>query len=350
MIQRLFFISLLAIASSCKDETPSTGEQTIHQRLSYLYNLKSFINAEVWPGFTDKRFDLPLVYYTDSVCYVANPTEYFVQSKKPTLVFTTRDLEVYKTPLLDSIPFHMETSVTFGDSSDAYNYKSPFMNCSSFEITQKTIPDVNSTEQWSTMVLHEYFHGFQFKHPAFLEYFQKNFTFAEDSLKRMYKRNDWFKSSVDTENRLLLAALETNEPARIGELIDSLFIVRGSRRDRATRELGVDVRTMEQIFETMEGTARYAEYSLYSTFATKTPDDALAKVDSSYHSYEYFRDYNIEKDQWLYLSEKTTGYFYATGFNMVRLLEKLKVDYKERLFYEGALSLEGLLRNYRERE
>jgi len=100
---------------------------------------------------------------------------------------------------------------------------------------------------------------------------------------------------------------------------------------------------IEQSYETMEGTARYVEYSLYSNFAGKKPNNNLLKTDSSYHSYQYFRNYNIEKDQWLYLSDKT-NYFYATGFNLVRLLDKLKIKYKTRLFNEGGLSLEQILK------
>jgi hypothetical protein len=37
------------------------------------------------------------------------------------------------------------------------------------------------------------------------------------------------------------------------------------------------------------------------------------------------------------------NFFYATGFNMVRLLNKLKMPYKSRLFNEGGLSLEQIL-------
>jgi hypothetical protein len=48
---------------------------------------------------------------------------------------------------------------------------------------------------------------------------------------------------------------------------------------------------------------------------------------------------SIDKDKWLYLSNKT-NYLYATGFNLVRVLDKLKINYKARLFNEVGLSLE----------
>ncbi len=321
---------------------PSREEQVIFDRIEYINGLKRFIDQSVWKGFTDQEFDLPLVYYTERACYVANPTGKFIASFKPELVFKGRGLKIYKTNLLDSLPFHMETTTTFGELSSAYNHKSPFMNCSSFEITQKTVPDVHSTEQWTTMVLHEYFHGFQFKHPAHLAYFGEHIAAAADTLHKIYQSHAWYKESVDGENALLLAALEATDQTKLQSLIDSFFRFREGRRRQTQQQLNFDVKHLEQSYETMEGTARYAEYSLYGHFARKNPDGKLVKSDTAYHSYQYFRNHNIEKDKWLYLSDRTR-YFYATGFNLVRLFEKLHIDYQSRLFNEGGLSLEQIL-------
>jgi hypothetical protein len=95
----------------------------------------------------------------------------------------------------------------------------------------------------------------------------------------------------------------------------------------------------------MAGTARQVEYSLYSHFSKKEPNNQLIKSDTSYHSYQYFQNYTIENDEWLYLSYKTP-YFYATGFNLTRLLDKLKIDYKTLLFKKGDLSLDQILKEY----
>ncbi len=92
----------------------------------------------------------------------------------------------------------------------------------------------------------------------------------------------------------------------------------------------------------MEGTARYVEYSLYSKFSTKNPDYKLTS-DASFKSVAKFKHYNIESDKWIYKTEKT-AYFYAIGFNMARLLDKFKIEYKKRLFNQGGLSLEDILR------
>lgn len=344
-MQRTILIFLLFFILSAGGMVGS-NDRLIFDRIGYIFHLKQLIGQQVWQDFADPKFDLPLIYYTDSACYVANPTERFISNFRPELVFEEAALKIYKTPLLDSIPFHMETNITMGDSSADYNYYSPFMNCSSFEITQKTIPDVNSTEQWTSMILHEYFHGFQFKHPDFLAYFEKHIAgIPADSLKRMYQSHQWYKERVDKENELLLAALEEEDENEIRRLIQSFFRLRTQRRLQSRQQLNFDLQPVEKTFETMEGTARYVEYALYSYFAQKEADEKLMKSDTAYHSYAYFRNHRLEQDKWLYLTDKTT-YFYATGFNLLRLLDKLKIDYQSRLFLEGELSLEDLLEQY----
>jgi hypothetical protein len=340
---RVFLLCLIFLSCSPVESVVDEKETVILDRISYIYNLKTVINQNAWKNFTESKYDLPLVYYTDSVCYVANPTPRFIDMFQPQLLDTKENLKIYKTSLLDSIPFHMETGLTFG-SSNAYNNKSPFMNCSSFEITNKIINDVNTTEQWATMVLHEYFHGFQFKHPEFVDYFERNAapSISEDSLKKVYKALSWYKESVDKENMLLLQAVNATDPKMQSKHIDMFFVLRKERRDRMIKETKLDITTVERVYETMEGSARYVEYSLYSIFSNKTPDQKLLASDSAYHSYSYFKNYNIEKDQWLYRTDKTP-YFYATGFNMMRLLDKMNVAYKDRLFTQGDLALEDLI-------
>ena len=42
------------------------------ERLQYVYALKVVINDSVWSGFADKQYDVPILYYGDKGCYVAN--------------------------------------------------------------------------------------------------------------------------------------------------------------------------------------------------------------------------------------------------------------------------------------
>jgi hypothetical protein len=342
-MNRLFFIILIFQLISCKDNNYGK-EQKIFDRIEFVYNLKKTVDNDYWKTFNDKEFDLPLLYFTDSNSYVANPTDKFLKTFKSKLVFQKAQLSIFKTEnRVDSLPFHMETGMTLGDPTDEYNYHSPFMKCSSYEEVHKKIPDVLSTEEWFTMIMHEYFHGFQYKHKPYIEYYEKNIVQVQpDSLISIYKNNQWFKNSIDKENQILLQAISENDTIKTRQLIDSFINTRNQRRKLASEKLKFNIETYEKCYETMEGTARYVEYSLYNNFSTRRPDYKLLKSDSSFKSFNKFRKYDITQDKWLYLTEKTT-YFYAIGFNMARLLDKLKVEYKSRLFKEGQLSLEDIL-------
>lgn len=341
----LYTLLLAAIFSSCAS-SPDAREKIILDRLEYVTHLRSMVDQKIWKGFGDKVSDLPIIYYTDSICYVANPTQKFLDTYNPEPVSRKKGMEVYRTELLDSIPFHMSARVILGDSIPDYDYRSPYLNCSNVEITRRTIPGVNSTEEWATMVLHEYFHGFQYKHPAYLDHFEENvMSVPEDSLKRMYHSHVWFRDSVDRENEMLLAAIVAEDEAEIKERVAAFFRLRHDRRDFLKRTLDFDIAACEQTYETMEGTARYMEYALYGLLAWEDPDSTLVKADVSYHSHEYFQNFRTENEPWLYYTDRTTWY-YATGFNLARLLDRLGVEYKSRLFAEGGLSLEDILKEW----
>jgi hypothetical protein len=269
---------------------------------------------------------VPLVYYTDSVCYTVNPTEKFLASRSTaTKVFETGEISIYKTALLDSMPFHMSASISFGDPSPDYDYLSPFMLCSSFEITQETIPGVESVAEWATMIMHEYFHGFQMRHPEFLEYYEQAVISLppQDTLKSLYKNNDWFRRSINSENDALVAALTSTDLKEIAVQIEAFFRLRETRREQTRRQFGFDSAPLEQLYETMEGTARDVEWMLSGELGLSDPA--------------------ADMPEWLYRTDKTT-WFYASGFNLTRLLDKLGIEYRSRLFNDGALSTEQLLR------
>lgn len=340
-IKSISILTLTIILFSCNTKKIVKPDKIILDRIEYIYNLKSLLDKNTWPEFSNPVYDVPLIYYTDSSCYITNPEEKFIHLFNPELVYKNKTLSIFKTNLLDSIPFHMETNISLGDSTPDYNYKAPFMSCSSPELTDRFIPDVHSTDMWATMVMHEYFHGFQFKHAQFLDFYEKQVNVSADTLKTLYKNNDWFKESVDRENRLLLEALNFENPAEIQQTIIQFFKLRDQRLKQTKESLNSDIETIEENYETMEGTARYIEYNLYRKFATMQPDLNLEKSDSLFHSYEYFKNYAITKDKWLYMTGTT--YYYATGFNIARLLDKLKVDYKSRLFKDN-IFLDDILR------
>lgn len=340
-MKKIIVLFLVLIFSSCQNKINKT-EQIIFARIEYIFNLKPLIRKQIWSDFDNKKYDLPLIYYTESSSYITNPTKKFISIFKPKLVFKNKKIKIYKTlKRFDKNPLHMETAIS-GDSKDEYNYHSPFMNCSSYEVVSKNIPDTKSTEYWVTMIIHEYFHGFQFKHKSYLV---SNFTFLSsipgDSLTKIYEENVWFQKKIKEENDFLLQAIQSTNKSEITKNINSFFKTRKERRVEFKRRLNFNIDEYEKRLETMEGTARYVEYKLQIEFATLKLDQKLMNIDTSYHSYKVFKNYKIENDPWLFKIGKS--YFYSTGFNMIRLFDKLKIKYKNRLFNEGNLTLEQLL-------
>jgi hypothetical protein len=343
-MKQLLILLYTIFIFSCTNRTVTQNEKTIN-RIEYIFNLKTQIAKNGWTEFADKKYDVPLIYYSDTCCYITNPTEKFIQQFNPNLIADKGALKIYKTKLVDSIPFHLETSITLGDSTDDYNYNSPFMKCMNYEATKKMIPKVKSTEQWATMILHEYFHGFQFKHPPYLRYFTKTIAiFPEDSLQQIALANKWFAESIDKENEKLLGALNAKNDSTIKLQIDSFFLLRSNRREKTRALLKLDITAFEKMYETSEGTARYCEYQLYKNFATLKPDYKLVKSDTSYQRYTYYSNYDINNDAWLF-DTKRTKYYYAIGFNLVRLLTKLNIPYQSILFNQEGLTLEELLQS-----
>ncbi|MDD2981832.1 MAG: hypothetical protein PHQ74_00445 [Crocinitomicaceae bacterium] len=342
-MMRLVFLSIVLL-SACAEKLDKQ-EQVVIDRVEFLVDLKSRINEKIWDGFNDSQFDLPLIYYTESAYYFVNPTDIILEKFNPKLIFEKSQVKIYKSQLLDSIAFHMETSIDYTVDSD--EYKSPVMHASSFEIVKKNIEDVNSTEMWSTMVLHEYFHGFQFKHLNYQNHIQNSISyFRQDSLSRIYKSNSWFKTAIDTENNFLLEAIEAKNSNASLQLIDSFFASRSERRLKTNESLKIDLAQVESIYETMEGSARYVEIELYKLFSSNSRKNKKIDSDKSFKNYKEFKDFDFQKAEWIYLTNKTK-YCYATGFNMIRLLEKLDVEFKSRIFKEEDMTLEKLLLEYR---
>ncbi|MBR3386867.1 MAG: hypothetical protein IKM75_09205 [Bacteroidales bacterium] len=298
MIIKALLLSFLALSSP-----PDTS--TVVGRIQYVYSLKDAIDATVWPGFAAPKNDVPLVYYEDSLCYVANPTEAFVGDR----FFKDGGLEIIRLPRVDDIPFHMHV-----DCTDSLG---PIMRCSSPEVTKQFVPDVPSVDVWAPMVMHEYFHGFQFKQEGFFDEFMRISSFESDTLTTLCADYAWFKESVVEENALLLKAIE--RPGSAEDYMREFFELRDKRRARVLDELGTDIVAFEQLMEVVEGSARYIEYHLYRHLGTFRPAEF----------------------QWLFIP--SNKYYYALGFNALRLLDKLGIDYRGDIF-DDVEAVEKLLR------
>ena len=286
-------------------QTPDTT--TVIGRLKYVYVLKNVINDRVWQGFADKENDVPLICYDDTCCYVVNPSDKIQAQCKAKLVYQDDDVNIFQMQRIDNIPFHMHMTIT--DDEDKIDYRTPTIRCSSLEQTSKTIPDVTTVKEWVTMVMHEYFHGFQFKQDGFFDAYERIFEVCpQDTLSALQTQHKWFKECILQENEQLLKAINAPDLDATKAYIRAFLEMRDIRRLRIKEEQNIDITSAEQYMEIMEGSARYIEYQLY----------------------ECFGDFNLTDAKWLYTIGK--NYYYATGFNLLRLLDKLGIEYHSHIF------------------
>ncbi|MBI1837062.1 MAG: hypothetical protein HYR91_07325 [Flavobacteriia bacterium] len=337
--------TIFACTSSCK--TTENKYQKIIQRIEFVFNLKKTISQNCWKHFNEKKYDVPLIYYTKKESFIANPTPLFLKQIHSKLIFSSPKIVIYKTnKRINNTEFHMETNISLhSNNKKDYELNSPFMHCSSFEITKKYVGGTNSTEYWATMVLHEYFHGFQFKNNDFLNRFSKTNLqkISEDSLCSIYKSNPWFKNKIKIENTFLLNAINTNNISKRKKLILSFLKHRQERRKIVQKKWGIQIEEIEKNYELTEGTARVIENFIATKFKTSPIDYQLQRVDSHYKAFRYFKNYKLENEDWMYLPSK--HYFYATGYNLTRLLDQMCINYKSKIFQKNGKSLEDYLLN-----
>ena len=310
----------------------------------FKYFVKKTIGDAAWPGFGNKQYDIPLLYYTNSATFISNPGEKFLRQFDPTLVFENKTIKIFRLDYrIDSIALHMHVTIGVGEDSTAYDYYPPYMRCSSREEFETATGHKTDTRLWVSMVLHECFHGFQFLHQGYTkEATETGFilTSIGDSLQQLYKSNAWYKQYVDSENNLILKAIACTNKKDTDSLLRQFFATRNERRLRAKSEINHDVALLETSFETFEGTARFIE-----AYILEHPvnDKALSKIDNSFTNEHKVAGFTSNVPEYLYKTEFSDRYFYAMGYNEARLLKKMNISYASMLFNQPALTLEDIL-------
>jgi hypothetical protein len=334
---------LLFLLSMQSPGPAGNNEAIIYYRIESVLLIKNAVMEKAWPGTTDAKYEIPFIYYTDSACYVANPTDKFLQLYQCELKYKSGKLVIYKTARIDSIPFRMEVNATFNEAD--FEYNTPWGKISGLDEVRKYAPTL-SPQAWNGMVLHEFFHGYQFHHPQYFKYvFEKKLAYRviNDSLQSYYKTLDWYKKSVDQENDLILLAIDEKDKTKRKDLVVKMFSLRDDRRRRTLQQMDRRVDFYESGFETMEGTARYIEEAVYNNFLNVKFPDELLKIDTIYSN--ALKKGKPIPDPAGYKTEATMVYTYAIGYNMARLLDKFGCKYKSKLFIEPELTLEKLLRD-----
>jgi hypothetical protein len=309
-----------------------------------MQEIKPEVAKRYWPGFDSDSLTPSLLYFDDSLSWLAfSDRNLFNDNVSAKKIICPGGLSLYRlNKRLDSIPFHMENKMSFSDPASPSFYN-PIMYCSHTERTRSLIPEVESTEEWLQMVLHEYFHAFQFSHTNSIDYLADSLKIGADTLNRVYKFNKWFSSSLENENNFLLEALNSHSRDSVLLLTKKFLVNRQNRRKEYMRVSGTDITSLEKFWEKIEGTARYVEYNTGFIYADNNIG-MLESCDTLFNGFKGYKGVDFVKQPWFYKkTEMMQAYYYVTGFNLCRLMDKLGISYKDHLFDQTVDGLEDYL-------
>ena len=316
-IYRLFFFLLAFVIVSCNDQQqiPTEQEKGLIAQIEQILSVKQQLASKYWPEFNDEKYSAPIVFYTDSACYVVNPKARFLKAF-PCKQINTDKFQLYRTVRLDTTPYHMETLVNLFDTT-TYAGKTPYIMCSDLSECQEMYPDAYDEAVWAASVIHEMVHGCQSFHPSHYlarriewpDYDGENHTdrpFYELELSSYPSQYPWLCDALMRENGYLLSAISTDDESEMKGFIREFLSCRKERKNRMKSEFGLTIVRQEESFETAESLARFME--LQSALLLNT-DNPIYAEDSF-----YFCE-NVHDD-----------YFYITGYNLVRLFLKMGID------------------------
>ena len=348
----IIIIILILSCNNPKREISKTkvefAQIDIH-RIDFLLKVKQGVAEKYWTDYGKRKLSGTIHYFTFNSEYLINPSEYlsdkltdFKAINLPKKFNLLTDMNIlYRKNQDTAMNFNMATTIEYFDTTDIH-YNNPIAYCSDLNIIHSFINDITDLEDWSTMVIHETFHLYQYTIPAFrnqIENLINNDKYiSQEALGKIFKENTWFANSVRKENNLLLSALSETNPDEIKKSIDLFLKIRANRRTKYLKDHNYDIAPIECLNEAFEGGARYIEFNTKMYLKKSAIDKELLSVDTCYNSNQTFLNYNLENDKGLCYPDNK--YFYATGFNMIKLLEKLDIDFKNDLYSKSPLFLE----------
>jgi hypothetical protein len=319
------------------------------RRISFVLDLKRSVAESAWPDFGKKRSEGTLIYFDASKSEVFFPDS--------SVVKTLEDYDVYSDDYLltertDSIPYHMEVMISF-DSADAsqFFYEHPVEQYSSVEEIGNYIPSVESTEMWATMVVHEMFHHYQYNNENYKEYGKSEIGILSFNIKNLIsicQEDEEFLAMIQKENDYLMKAISEDNKGIRDSLISKYLNERQIRIQKYSIE-HPNLERVENYYVLQEGSARYLEYQtmfILNDFA-KDSDSPVVLDDPMFKSYSEFEEIDLKNPAFSYLTYAApTDYHYTIGFNIMRLLDELKIEYKTPVLNNPEKGLHQYLEDY----
>lgn len=310
-----------------------SNEKDYWRHLNYLLQIKNETAKQYWKGFATKNFYNPAIYYTHQGTFAIQPNNHILKlsGQEKTNKLENFEFIGLSEQFSDTTNFNFNNSHTESDTS-ALCYQANVLFFQSFGLTNKLI-GVEDLQDWSIMVIHELFHGYQMQIPEFKAYRTKlEMPGGPDKfLAKYHKELDWYRESIKNENELLKAIW--TEDADLKSNLIKYDSIRTLRINRIKDEYEVDIRGPEDYEILIEGHARYFE-SLCKRYISKhSPNASMLLEDDFGLISDMFKGYEIKKDK--NLSDiYNDRYYYPIGYNISMLLEKYLPEYEETIYTE----------------
>jgi len=304
-------------------------DQSYFRHLSYLINIKNEVAQEHWPDFAKNDFFQPVAYYTKDNTFVLNPNEHIRK------ITDHQEIAAFdKVPVINLSEKYTDTtnfrfSLSFTSDSTALHYNENVLYCQSFELTKKFLQDdLVDLQDWSIMVIHELFHGYQRSMPEHWAYLKTiDIPGGPDQFLGSYHKDlEWYRESVHKENELLKAIWI--DGADLIQNLTEYDSLRNGRIDKIKKEFGVNIRDAEDYEVNVEGQARYFESLCKRYLAENTPSTKSLNKEDQEHITDMFKGYDVFKGKELY-DIYNDRYYYQIGYNICMIFEKYNFDYKQ---------------------
>ena len=179
------------------------------KRISFILDLKEVVADKYWEDFGENKVEGTFIYFNNDTSEVFFPSSQVLQRLDDYDEFSSDYVVSTRT---DSVPYHFELMISFDDSdSTKLFFDHPVQQFLSVEETNDYIPSVRSTEMWSTMVIHEMFHHFQYNNASFKVYAKDVIGVLPYDIRdliRLCQENEHFLDLIQKENGLILKAIE----------------------------------------------------------------------------------------------------------------------------------------------
>lgn len=185
-----------------------------------------------------------------------------------------------------------------------------------------------STDEWLSVALHELFHVRQLRAGHFAESLARinSRELTPERLDALFERERTYRAKVVREYRLLVAEAANPRPSAAGAR-RALASWQRSYRARRTALLaqpdGPTLAEADALFTYVEGLARYVE-SVFLIDPAQRPERAIPR-DPRFHAFERFAAgvYSATNNRQL-----DRQYYYAIGFHLALLLDRVAPDWK----------------------